>query len=207
MSNYTSRIYGNFYDFLSDVPNNTDRVQMKKHLTPFINELMKKNIKSPYSFVEIMKAFNLSRSVITDFLIQILNLKSKSPISSRLLNHTNSFEKNAILTYQALMYPKIMQDCFTEFVSMKYPHFQNKDSLFSKINNEIMKIKDESLKDISQNAQSNSNDELISESINQEEVDVLFDDQDSEIMFGYFDEFDCGFLTYDDDFNADVIEY
>lgn len=147
-----------------------------------------------------MKTFNLSRNIITEFMKKFMNLKiNHFFISSRLLSHTNAFEKNIILTYQALESPQLMLDHFTDFVSMKYPYFQNKDNLFSKIKNEIMNIKDENVNIFDQYVQSNSKDKIISETINLDKTETFFDVHSSKIISGeYFDEFDCDFSMYED---------
>lgn len=93
-TSYKTRIYKIFNEFLSDVPNNGDRTIMKKELNAAIQTLMKNNIDSPCQFVDIMMRFNLSRSVITEYLTQLVNANNEEmQLSKRVLNHSNAFGK------------------------------------------------------------------------------------------------------------------
>ena len=136
MKQYNNRIFNDFNEFLSDIPNNPDRKSMKKELSPLIHEMQKYNINSPYNFVDIMMRFNLPREVIAGFLKKM----NDGSLSNRLISKTNAFEKNTILTYYSLVEPQKMMNKFKEYVTEKYPYFRNKDNLFTEINKEIIKI-------------------------------------------------------------------
>lgn len=138
MKQYNNRIFNDYNQFLSDVPNNSDRISMKKELSPLIYEMQKYNINSPYNFVDIMMRFNLPREVIAEFLKKMNDVL----LSNRLISKTNAFEKNTILTYYSLVEPQKMMNKFKEYVKEKYPYFRNKENLFTEINKEIIKIKD-----------------------------------------------------------------
>lgn len=141
MTKYIKRIYKNFKDFLSDDPNNTDRVLIKRELTPLVFELQRNSFDSPLNFVNIMKRFNFSRLTIIEFMKKIININhADSQISKRLLYHANSFEKNIVMTHQALKYPQVILAHLKYFTSEKYSYFKNQENIFSEFEKEIMKI-------------------------------------------------------------------
>lgn len=203
MTNYTSRKFKNFDDFLSDILNKNDRVLMKKELIPIITELKQNKINLPHDFVDIMNRFNLPRLVINEYMQKFLNIKfGNFVIKLRLINHTNTFEKNTVFTYQAFKSPDIMLDKFKEFISTKYSFFGNKENLFSEIEKEIIKIHGKLTNDTGQS----DNPEM------PEKVGINIDVDDNKFVYDeFYEELNCDLPTYDnfnDDYlNADLFNY
>lgn len=198
-TSYKNRIYKNFNEFLSDAPNNGDRAIMKKELNSAIQTLLKNNIDSPCEFVNIMMRFNLSRSVITEYLTQLVSAnKEEMQLSKRVLNHSNAFEKNTIMTFYSLNQPKEMLRMFKQFVSDKFPHFSNKDDLFTLVEGEINRVSEKtSGTEIELNNPSDQNSQF-------DISDVIVD--------GFFNDIDCDFFSSiennnDDEFIAVFDDY
>lgn len=150
-TSYKKRLFKNFNEFLSDIPNNEDRALMQKELNKVIQKLIKHNIDKPFAFIDIMNRFNLSRPVITEFMKQLICIKIDDyDISKRILNHSNAFEKNTILTFYSLCSSNEMIKIFKEFVTEKFPHFKNKDDLFYLIIEQIKRVLEYESEDIQQ---------------------------------------------------------
>lgn len=182
MRPYQNRNFGNFDEFLADVPNNPDRKNMKKELSPLVLELQKNNIQSPQNFVEIMMRYNLSRKVIADFINN--NGINEISLPTRIVNHSNAFEKNTIFTYYFFVSREQMMNKFKGYVTDKYPCFHNKDSLFNAIEKEIDKISN-AIDDSS--GQSNTgSDTYIDESLSSDHF-IIQDDEGEENYLGGFD--------------------
>lgn len=88
----------------------------------------------------ILNCIELKRLEINDYMKRFIDLNIENfKISLRLINHSNEFEKNTILTYLSLKSPDIVLNEFKKFISEKHQNMNNKESLFSNLEKEIKK--------------------------------------------------------------------
>ena len=131
---------------LSIIPKNekgkTDRSLMDNFLKPFKQDLLNNGIKDPHCFTEIFKKHKIYRPQLQILIKDIEKyLQVKEVITSkRELNHSNTFEKNILLTYQALHDPYGMYYVLYNYISANHPEIANRNQLFSDLEIEIRKV-------------------------------------------------------------------
>lgn len=119
-----------------------DRNLMYHFLRPYQLDLFCNGITEAHSFCKLFKNHKFNRNQVRDIILdgeKHLNLKEF--ISSiRELNHTNSSEKDILLTYQALHDPRNMYIYIYTYVTNNLPEMKNKDQFFYDLDLEIRKV-------------------------------------------------------------------